>query len=155
MIGSSSMRVRKNDTGQGRAFARAWKMAGLSKENANRVYRRAWTATVEFRSGFPNCSEQTASDNLPRKKLGGTAFATPPYKTRRFFYLNLLCLIGTSCQSASPKKPWPIEWYRWRVQDRSFRTVFSRGPLDAMPRFPSQILRAPAAYAGTSTWRSA
>ena len=91
----------------------------------------------------------------PDKKLGGTAFATPPYKTRWFFYLKLLCLTGTSCQSALPKKPWPIGWCRWRARDRSFRTVSSRGLLDAMPRFSSQILRVPAAYAGTSTWRSA
>ena len=32
------------------------------------------------------------------KKLGGTACATPPYKTNWFFCLRLLCLVRTSCQ---------------------------------------------------------
>lgn len=41
----------------------------------------------------------------PDEKLGGTAFATPPYKIRGFFYLNPLCLTETSRQSALPKKP--------------------------------------------------
>ena len=71
------------------------------------------------------------------KKLGGTAFATPPYKTCGFFYLNPLCLTGTSCQSASPKKPQSTGRRHWRAQGRSFRAASSRGPLDSMPRDPS------------------
>ena len=72
------------------------------------------------------------------KKLGGTAFATPPYKTRGFFYLDSLCLTGTSRQSASPKKPWPIGWRHWRARDCSFRAASPRGPLDSMMCFSSQ-----------------
>lgn len=89
------------------------------------------------------------------KKLGGTAFATPPYKTRGFFYLDSLCLTGTSRQSALPKKPWPIGWRHWRARDCSFRAASPRGPLDSMMCFSFQTPQAPAAYAGTSTWRSA
>ena len=45
--------------------------------------------------------ELVSVSHWARKKLGGTACATPPYKTRRFFYLAPLWGIRTICQTAS------------------------------------------------------
>ena len=42
----------------------------------------------------------------PDKKLGGTAFATPPYKARRLFYLNLLWPMKLNCQRAASRLWW-------------------------------------------------
>ncbi len=65
------------------------------------------------------CCSLGAPWKIAHKKLGGTAFATPPYKTLGFFCLNLLLPKRTSCQSARSKKPGMSGRHRCRTASRA------------------------------------